>query len=130
MATLFSPDRPDEGRIPWYEERTARCIEQIWRLSAQLVAADTDVVLEIGLIRRRDRERFYRRVDAAKLPLEIYVIDAPRDQRRERVARRNAEQGETFSMVVPPEFFELASDLWEPLEDDERTGRAVRVIET
>jgi hypothetical protein len=42
--------------------------------------------------------------------------------------RRNVEQGETFSMVVPPEFFELASDLWEVPDEAEREGRTVRFV--
>jgi hypothetical protein len=46
------------------------------------------------------------------------------------VERRNREQGPTFSVVVPPEFFERASDLWEPLEPEECTGRDVRFVRT
>jgi predicted kinase len=129
MAQLFRPDRPDEGVMHWYTERTGRCIEQIWTLTRRLVEADTNVLLEIGLIQRSARERLYRRIDAG-YALKIYVIDAPRDVRRERVEQRNRDQGETFSMVVPPDFFELASDLWEPLEDDECAGRDVRFVFT
>lgn len=33
-------------------------------------------------------------------------------------------------MVVPLEVFELASDLWEPLDEDERRGRDVRTVMT
>ena len=57
--------------------------------------------------------------------LVVYVLDAPRDVRRERVLRRNAEQGETFSMVVPPHIFELASDLWQPPGEAECAERSV-----
>ncbi len=130
MAVLFSPDRPDEGTIAWYIERTHRCIEQIWRLTNQSLAMGNDVVLEIGLIQRRDRERFYRRVDATGHDLTIHVIDAPRQVRRERVEQRNHQKGETFSMVVPPHVFELASDMWEPLEEAEYNGRDVRFVVT
>ncbi len=128
MAVLFRPDRPDDGVLAWYRERTQRCLDQIWRTARSALAAGTDVVLEIGLIQRGDRRRFYRQVDAVADPLTIYVLDAPRDVRRERVERRNRDQGATFSMVVPPAIFELASDLWEPLDDDERAGRDVRDV--
>jgi uncharacterized protein YjbI with pentapeptide repeats len=40
-------------------------------------------------------------------------LDAPRSVRRERVAERNRSPGE-HTQIVPPEFFELASDTWEP----------------
>lgn len=112
--------------MEWYAERTARCIEQIWKLTESLIGVGCNVVLEIGLIRQHDRERLYRRVDAAGYALTVYVLDAPRDVRRERVERRNEQQGDTFFMVVPPYFFELASDLWEPPDAEEASGRDMR----
>ncbi len=127
MATLFGDDeRPANGRLEWYVERTERCLEQIWKLTENLVDLGIHVVLEVGLIRRQERERFYARVDDAGFGLTVYVLDAPRELRRERVLRRNRERGETFSMEVPPAFFELASDLWEPPAEDERRERDVR----
>jgi hypothetical protein len=53
------------------------------------------------------------------------VLDAPRELRRERVLRRNTQQGATFSMVVPPHIFELASDLWQPPGEAECAQRNV-----
>lgn len=129
MATLFGADeRPAVGRIEWYVERTHRCLDQIWKLTEGLVAVDTNVVLELGLIRSEDRERFYARVDQAGFGLTVYVLDAPRAVRRERVLRRNVEKGETFAMEVPPDFFELASDLWQPPAADECDERDVRFV--
>lgn len=128
MAILFRPDRPQTGLIPWYNERVGRCIEQIWRVTQNALSNNIDVVLEIGLIQRNDRLAFYRRVDAAGVSLSVIVLDAPRDVRRARVERRNHEQGETFSMVVPPHIFEMASDLWEPPLKDEQNRRNVQFI--
>lgn len=129
MAQLFGPDeRPAVGRLEWYRARTERCLEQIWSLTRQLMGVSTSVVLEIGLIQRHEREAFYRRVEEAGFGLTVYVLDAPREVRRERVQRRNQERGETFSMEVPPQFFELASDLWEPPGDDECLDREVRFL--
>ncbi|MEZ4450543.1 MAG: ATP-binding protein [Nannocystaceae bacterium] len=125
MSSLFSPDRPPEGVIPWYAERAARCVDQIWRIAARALEIDRDVVLEIGMIQRRERAGFFPRLDASGHPLTIHLIDAPRALRRERVLARNQAQGSTFSMVVPPAIFELASDLWETLDNDERRGREV-----
>jgi predicted kinase len=116
--------------MEWYVERAARCVERLWLVAHGVATAGTDVVLEIGLLRRRERSGIYERIDAAGFPLVIHVLDAPRDVRRERVERRNREQGPTFSVVVPPEFFERASDLWEPLEPEECTGRDVRFVRT
>lgn len=128
MAELFSPDRPEEGNMAWYIERTERCLAQIWKLTTNVIDQGLDVVLEIGLIQRSQRERLYARVDAEAYDLTVYVLDAPRDLRRERVLQRNLEQGATFAMLVPLHIFELASDLWEPPEQTERSERDVRNI--
>lgn len=129
MAELFGGDpRPADGRVAWYVERTERCLAQMWKLCARMTEVGTSVVLEIGLIRRAAREAFYERADAAGLDLTVHVVDAPREVRRARVMRRNEQKGETFSMVVPPDFFELASDLWEPPDEVEREARDLRFI--
>lgn len=129
MATLFGADeRPGTGRIAWYLERRDRCLDQIWTLTTNLCEIGTSAVLEIGLIQRRDRDAFYARVNDAGHPLAVYVVDAPREVRRERVRRRNEEQGATFAQVVPPEFFELASDLWEAPDEHETSERAITFV--
>ena len=130
MTRLFRPDRPETDVMPWYVDRAARCVDQIWSVTRALCAVATPVVLEVGMIRRADREGLYTRVDALGAPFKMHVVDAGRDVRRERVARRNAERGETFSMVVPMPFFEFASDLWEPVVEDECVGRDVRFVQT
>jgi predicted kinase len=127
MAVLFAADRPAADTMPWYVERTARCIEQIWSIATRVVATGTAVILEIGMILRSDRERLYARIDAAGLAehLRIWVLDTDREIRRARVEQRNAERGDTFKMIVPPAIFELASDLWQPPDDAEIAGRNI-----
>ena len=129
MAQLYGADpRPETGRVQWYVERRDRCLDQIWRVASAISERGTGVVLEIGLIQRRDREAFYDRVAAAGCELEVYLLDAPREVRRERVIRRNEERGVTFAQVVPLEFFELASDMWEPPDDAELRDRAIQIV--
>jgi len=128
MTELFSEDRPVNGVMDWYTERTQRCIEQIWKVAQRLIQVDTNVVLEIGLIQRHQRRAFYKRVNAENIELSIHVLDAPRELRRERVEQRNMEKGTTFSMVVPADIFELASDMWEPPTESECIDRDVHFI--
>jgi predicted kinase len=130
MARLFAADRPDGGVVAWYTERTARCIEQMWTLGIAILDRGVSVILEIGLLRLREREAFYARVDESGVAMTIHIVDAPRDVRRQRVEARNLEKGRTFSMVVPPAIFELASDLWEPPTATECEGRDLRFIHT
>jgi predicted kinase len=126
MTRLFSPDRPREDVVPWYAERAARCVDQIWSVATAVVDSGASVVLELGLLSRAERRAFYARADG--YPLTVHVLDAPREVRRRRVEERNRSRGATFSMVVPSVVFELASDLWEPPDALECEGRDVRFV--
>lgn len=128
FARLYGPDRPAAGLRAWYVERKARCLEVLWATALDLVRAGLPVVLELGLIQRQARAEVYRRADAAGVALAVYVLDAPREVRRERVRRRNEERGATFAMVVPEAFFELASDLWEEPDAIECQERGVQRV--
>jgi|SRR5690606_27292123 len=128
MVRLFRADRPESGVVEWYAQRAERCVAQIWSLAQAMANAGCEVVLEIGMLSRSERERFYAWVDEAAVDLRVLVLDAPRELRRERIERRNREQGETFSMVVSPEIFEFASDLWEAPLMDEIEERSITAI--
>ncbi len=130
MVTLFRPDRPNIDLMQWYGERKQRCIEQIWRVTCDLIDTGTSAVLELGLVQCHARLDFYARIDAAEYPLRVYVLDAPRAVRRARVHARNHAQSGTFQMVVPDEMFESASDLWEPPDDLEIERRDIEFVST
>ena len=125
MATLFRPDRPDGDIWGWYQERKDRCIEQIWRIAQAQVTAGCESIVELGLVQRAQRTAFYHRVETAGVPLSIHILDAPLEERRRRVRERNIEQGETFAMVVSDEVFDIASGMWEPIDEAEAAGRRV-----
>lgn len=119
MATLFLQDRPSSNVMEWYKDRAARCLEQIWKTAENMLACGHEVVLEVGLIRRAQRNAFYARIGPWAGHLVLYVLDAPYEVRQERVHQRNTHKGATYSMDVPPHIFELASALWEPPCDEE-----------
>jgi predicted kinase len=120
MVRLFRDDpRPTDAVMAWYLERRERCRGLLWDLALSALRCGTDVFLEFGLLRRVEREAFYERAQAEELALVVYVFDAPRPVRRERVANRNRSSGE-HTQIVPPEFFERASDAWEPPLEPER----------
>ncbi len=120
MVRLFGADpRPPEGVMAWYVERRERCRQLMWDLTLSVLDCGTDVFLELGLLSAQEREGFYERADAQGYALQVYLVDAPRDVRRERVARRNASQA-PFTQIVPLAFFERASDAWEPPSAEER----------
>lgn len=130
FARLFSPDRPSTEVMPWYIERKARLLDLTWCHAQAVLARGTPPVLELGLVLRRSREDFYRRAREANIALAPYFLDASRDVRRKRVMRRNVEKGPTFSMVVPAEFFEMASDVWEEPDEFEIAENRIERIST
>ena len=130
FARLFSPDRPGADVVPWYVERKARLLDHIWRHAQSLHAAGATPILELGLVQRQSRDDVYQRARDAGIELGIYVLDASRDVRRERVARRNAERDPTFSMVVPESIFELASNRWQGPDDSEIADNRSVLIST
>jgi len=130
FAKLFSPDRSEGNFVPWYIERKERLIELIWSHSRRILASGTNAILELGLIHRQDRATFCQRVQEEGFELVVYVLDAPREVRRERVRRRNAEKGSTFAMVVPENIFEIASDMWEEPDDVECSKYAIEIVST
>lgn len=128
FSTLFSPDRPAGDFVPWYIERKERLLGLIWIHSRRILASGRNVILELGLIQRKGRIEFCRKVLDGGFELEVYVLDAPREVRRERVQRRNSEKGSTFAMVVPDVVFEMASNLWEPPDELECNQYAVEFV--
>ena len=128
-ARLYGADpRPETGRIAWYLERRDRCLGQIWAVAVDLLAFGNDVILEVGLLTRAEREVFYAQVADTDADLVVHVLDAPIEVRRARVSRRNTERGPTFSIEVPMDFFELASAVWEPPDDAERAAHDIRDV--
>lgn len=125
MVVLFAPDRPAEDFLPWYGERKARCTEQIWRVACAVLDAGSDVVLELGLVGRPEREAFYHRVGGTEHPLTVYLLEPPRALRQERVRRRNVERSGTFRMEVSEEIFALADRAWQSPDAAERASRCV-----
>lgn len=130
VARLYIPDRPPGAGVDWYLERKARCEAQIWQVATDIVASGNDVILELGLVTREARERFYNLVENTDATLLVYVLDAPLETRRERVKMRNLEHGDTWSMDITSEMFERSSGWWEPPDDAEYEHRTLIPIDT
>ena len=122
MVRLYGQDvRPTENVIGWYLERRERVRGLLWATSLDVIATGTDVLLEAGLVSLAERQAFYEKAQDEDIELTVYLVDAPREVRRERVMARNAAAVE-HTQIVPIEFFEKASDAWEPPSSAERTN--------
>ena len=125
MVRLYGDDPRPADVLPWYLERRDRCRELAWAVAEDVLASGTTVWLELGLVAAAERQAWYQRIHAADLALAIWLVDAPRDVRRARVAARN-QAGAPFTQQVPPAFFERASDAWEPPDEHERATWRLR----
>ena len=128
MVTLFSEDRPQVNFIEWYTTCKQRCIEQIWKVATDVMALSGNVVLELGLVQKLDREAFYERVDRTNHELKVYLLDTPFNERWRRVQQRNSEQAGTFKMQVSEEMFQLANSFWEEPEEREIRERDIEFV--
>jgi predicted kinase len=122
MARLFGPDIPDPIEYEWMLERVGRCEAQIWSTAAAVLASGTSVILDIGLMRKADRERVRQIAEGADLPLQWHFVDAPQAVRRARVAGRNTIKGESFAIEVTPELFDFIEGVYEAPEAAELAG--------
>ncbi len=125
MVRLYGDDpRPAEGVLEWYLERRERVRALLWDMTTQVLSTGTNAIVELGLVSRAERETYYEKARDDDLRTTVYLVDAPRDVRRERVERRNA-SGEKYVQKVPLEFFERASDAWEPPDEAERAAVSI-----
>jgi predicted kinase len=129
MARLFGPDMPDPLEYDWMVERVGRCEAQIWSVAAATLAAGTPVILDIGLMRRADRERVRQIAEGADLNLVFHHVDAPVEVRRARVADRNVVRGENFAIEVSPDMFDFIEGVYEPPGPGELQGAVISVSE-
>jgi predicted kinase len=124
-ARLFGPDATEPLEFGWLLERAARCSTQIAATATAVVAAGASVVLDMGMMRRADRERIRRSAEPMGLTLQWHFVDAPQEVRRARVGGRNTVKGETFAMEVTPAMFDLLEGIYEAPQPAELQGAVV-----
>ena len=125
MAQLFAPDMPQPIEYEWMIERVQRCEAQIWSTAAGVLAAGTSVILDIGLMRKADRERVREIAAATDLPLQFHFVTASAEARRARVADRNVVRGENFAIEVTPAMFDFIEGVFEAPDPEELVGAVI-----
>jgi predicted kinase len=125
MARLFGPDIPQQVEYDWLVERVGRCEAQIWSNVAAVMSAGTSVILDLGLMRRADRDRIRQIAEGAELPLQWHYVTAPQEIRRARVAERTQVHGQAFALQVTPDMFEFVEGVFEGPDAEELAGAVV-----
>ena len=124
-ARLFGPDMPEPLQYEWMLERVGRCEAQIWSTVAAVMASGTSVILDLGLMRKADRDRIREIAEAVELPLQWHYVTASQDARRARVAERTQVHGKSFALQVTPDMFEFVEGVFEAPSPEELAGAIV-----
>lgn len=91
MQTLFAKDMITLDFV-WMMERVDRCSEQIWQVSEQVLAINTNVILDLGFTTKEQRDVFVNKASVLDITAEVHYLDAPIDTRKQRVEKRNIEK--------------------------------------
>ncbi len=119
MIQLYGPDLPQPPDFGWIMARVRRCEDLIWQLAQAVVHAGGRAVLDIGFMTAADRLRFRHLADTAGLSWRLHPVTAPVDIRRQRVAQRNVDRGDTFALVVTPQMFDAMEGRYQAPETSE-----------
>ena len=127
MQILFAKDMTSLD-YSWLMDRVSRCYEQIWEVSEQILKRDGNVVLDLGFTTKAQRAIFFDRSKALGLHPEVHYLDAPRDLRKQRVARRNEEKdSRLYAFEVTDGMFDFMEPLFEAPDADElKNGLTVK----
>lgn len=119
MTALFGPDQPAQIEFAWMIERVNRCEAVMWSVAADAARRGVASVIDCGFTRAEHRRKFANLAADAGLPVALHWLDVPVEERWRRVARRNAERGETFRLEVTRPMFDFVEGLWEPPAPEE-----------
>lgn len=125
MQDLFVPDLSPPLDLAWVMQRVGRCEARIWTTAAAVARQGLDVILDLGCMKAADRQRFARQAEEESLQLRPHFVSAELETRRQRVATRNTERGDTFAFQVSPAMFALMESRYEAPNEQELSGATV-----
>ena len=108
------------GRSPSTEQFEAlfnRVSNLIWRIATCNLALGTDVILDKGFWRKRDRENVRRAAAAIGAESKLYFLDAPIDVLQKRVLTRS--KSDEDALWINDQAFTEFINRFEPPGDDE-----------
>ncbi|MFK7857511.1 MAG: AAA family ATPase [Granulosicoccus sp.] len=119
MQTLFADDMKSLD-YSWMIDRVYRCYEQIWDTCEKIFSTGGSVVLDLGFTEKKQRKLFADRANALNIVPEVHFIDAPKDIRKARIDKRNAEKNpEVYAFDVTDTMFSFMEPRFEEPDDIE-----------
>lgn len=119
MAALYGKDISQPLDPAWMMERVDRCQQRIWHTAMLIGRSGRPCILEMGFNQRATRTRFAALARAAAMPVQLHVLDVPREERWQRVLQRNADKSGHLGFALTREMFDFTETMWEPPDDAE-----------
>ncbi len=119
MTSLFMPDLQGDIEYDWAMERIGRVESLIWSQVGQLMKLDVEAVLDLGLLQRGHRQKFYDLAARDAFDIDLHLLEADREVRWSRVQGRNEDKGDTYTMEVDRGMFDFCENLFERPSGDE-----------
>lgn len=117
--TLFLIDKQPTDGIDWFLERIDRGEAMIMSLIKQLEDTNTDSLLDLGFSKFSHREKFRQFAKKNNYEFKFHFLDIDKHTRKNRITKRNTEQGDTFQFEVNDQDFEFMETWFEAPTDDE-----------
>lgn len=111
--TLFLSDKKETDGLDWFLERIDRAEEMIKNLILQLENANTDSILDLGLSKFSHREKFRKFALENNIEFQFHYLNISKEERWQRILKRNAEKGVTYEFDVTLEDFNFMEDWFE-----------------
>jgi predicted kinase len=129
LSKLFVPDAP-EGLLSepmqvvgaWASERYQRCREKIWLICQQLLSQNISIVLDGAAANKEQRDLIRKKARDHNVNFQLHYVTSDTSIRKDRVFKRNKEQGSTYSLDVTPDMFVHTENFFEPPVGEELNG--------
>lgn len=130
MQTLYADDYcPGTHDFDWILQRDERCKVQIRKMAGQILDLGIDVALDMSFGRYCMRQYYREWAEKIGAATSIHYLDVEKTIRKNRVRKRNTEQGETFQFTVTDEMFDYVENLFDiPGESELIGGKRVTEI--
>jgi predicted kinase len=125
LAALFAADHNSALGVEWAVERTDRCEQQIWVVAEQVLMAGTSVVLDLGLPRADDRDRWRALVAGTIAESKLHYLDVSREIRRSRILERTQSGSSSGALAITEALFDRIDARFEDPTDDELYGAMI-----
>ena len=111
--TLFLTDKKETDGLDWFLERIERAEEMMKNLILQMENAGTDSILDLGLSKFSHREKFRKFALENNIEFQFHYLNISKEERWQRILKRNAEKGITYEFDVTLEDFNFMEEWFE-----------------